>query len=730
MRLTPGPTKSRRASSPRPILDHHKNRSVWFRARAAWPVREASVRALVAERQRIRKSLPAAPGTAQWQLVGPTNIGGRLTSIACDPNQTERIWVGSAGGGVWHSPDGGITWQSQWHDEEVLNVGALAIHPKQTDILYCGTGEANLSADSYPGVGLYRTLDGGQTWHLLASCDRTGLPCRIGAIALDPFEPQHILLGGIGFFETSQAGDLGGLYVSRDEGLSWTRQTFVSPNNYWCHGIVFHPLVRGVIYVTVTARGAASGIYRSRDGGQTWTHLTKGLPPTERFGRTSLAMSPSKPDVLYAFAADEASESADQLLGVFRSANGGDSWKTIAGSHFADEGQISYGNTIVVHPTSPNHVICGGVDLHRSTNGGRTWRRITKWDDRRGAPTYAHGDHHALLMPSAAPGLVYDPNDGGLDVSVDGGTRWTNRSNGLAVTMYYDMDVAQSDARVFGGGAQDNGTLVTRTGRPNDHAELLGGDGGWMVFDPNDASHLYASYYNLNLYRFRNGTTRRASPAASENEKNSIWMAFIAMDPTNANITFTGSFRVWRTIDDGDHWEAVSPSLDGSSITAIEIARSNPRRIYVGTENGGFFRSLDGGTTWSASLASPVLPGHQISRLAASPVDANLVFATFENFGHAHVFRSSDGGVTWQDIDKGQLPDVPHHAVAIPRDAPTTLYVCNDVGVFVSVDGGTNWSDLSRNLPHVMVVDLVHHRGEGVLLAATYGRSLWRLGVR
>lgn len=728
VKIVSGPSKARRPPSPR--LDHHKTRSAWFRARAAWPVREAPIRTLVQERHRVRRSLPPAPGAAQWQLAGPTNIGGRLTSIVCDAAQPQRIWIGAGGGGVWFSPDGGASWQSQWHDQDVLNVGALAIHPQNPDVLYCGTGEANLSADSYPGVGLYRTLDGGQSWHLFASCERAGLPRRIGVVAIDPFDPQHILLGGIGFLETSRGEDLGGLYTSFDGGVSWRRETFVSPRNYWCHAVVFHPRTAGTIYATVTARGAASGIYRTRDDGRTWTHLTKGLPPGERLGRTSLAISPSDPKVLYAFAADEASAYADLLLGVFRTANDGDAWKNVAGDHFAAEGQISYGNTIVVHPTDPNQVICGGVDLHRSTNGGRTWRQITRWDDERGKPTYAHADHHALLMPAAVPGLVYDPNDGGLDVSEDGGTRWTNRSNGLAVTMFYDLDVAQSDARVYGGGAQDNGTLVTTSGRPNEFFELLGGDGGWIVFDPREASHVYASYYNLNIYRFRNGTSRRASPPATPEEKAQVWMAFIAMDPSNADVVVTGSSRVWRTTDDGVRWRPVSASLDGSTVSAIEIAPADPRRIYVGTENGGVFRSVDGGASWSANLAGPVLPGHLISRLATNPTDADILFATVTNFGHSHVFRSLDGGLTWQDIDNGLLPDVPHHSIAIPKDAPQTLYVCNDVGVFVSTDGGSSWADLSRNLPHVMVIDLVFQRADGTLMAATYGRSLWKLGVR
>jgi photosystem II stability/assembly factor-like uncharacterized protein len=202
------------------------------------------------------------------------------------------------------------------------------------------------------------------------------------------------------------------------------------------------------------------------------------------------------------------------------------------------------------------------------------------------------------------------------------------------------------------------------------------------------------------------------------------------MDPANSKIVFTGSYRVWRTTNDGDSWNIVSPSLDGSSISAIEIAAANPKRVYVGTENGGFFRSLDGGDHWSPNLSSSILPGHTITRLETHPKDANLLYATVANFGHAHVFRSKDGGMNWENVDKGQLPDVPHHAVLIRADEPNLVYVGNDAGVFVLDAKTGSWMNLTKKLPNAMVVDLVYHDKEGTLHAATYGRSIWRLKLK
>jgi hypothetical protein len=332
-------------------------------------------------------------------------------------------------------------------------------------------------------------------------------------------------------------------------------------------------------------------------------------------------------------------------------------------------------------------------------------------------------------MPADRPGRVFSANDGGMDLSDDGGSTWTNRSAGLAVTTYYDIDVAQSDIRLFGGGSQDNGTLITTSSRADDVYEIMGGDGGWLAIDPNDSGHLYASAYNCDIARLRNGRWIDASPAISQAEKSSVWMVYITIDPNDADTVFTGTRRVLRTRDDGRNWQALTPTLDGSVISAIEVARADSRAVYVGTENGGFFRSLDGGSTWSANLAGGAMPGITITRIETHPTDANTVFVTLANFGNRHLFMSTDSGASWSDIDRGELPDVPHHGVLVRPDSHDELWVCNDAGVYMSRNRGRTWHNASANLPPAMVVDLVYHRVGKTLFAATYGRSIWRLAL-
>src|SRR5436305_9508376 len=248
-------------------------------------------------------------------------------------------------------------------------------------------------------------------------------------------------------------------------------------------------------------------------------------------------------------------------------------------------------------------------------------------------------------------------NDCGMDLILDGCLTWTNRSNGLAVSMFYDVDVAQSDGRMFGGGLQDNGTnltlvgnittdaekTVTLSGKPGDFIEVTGGDGGWMLIDPRDAGHLYTTSQNMTVNRFRKSVGwTDASPPAKKSERDAVWMVILEFDPADSRTVFAGGLRVWRSRDDANSWLDVSPVLDGSPISALEIAQADSNAVYVGTENGGIFRSLDGGHSWSGDLAGPALPGFTITRILTSPASAQIVYATVANFNARHVFRSRD----------------------------------------------------------------------------------------
>jgi len=707
------------------VMGNHKRRAGWFQARAAWPRVEPSLAVLQRALQQADGMQPFASHATRrvpWNAVGPTNVGGRVTAVVVHPTDPERLWIGAANGGVWSSTDAGKTWKALWSRQETLAIGALAMDPRNPNVLYAGTGEANSSADSYPGVGIYRSANGGKSWSLWADRRKAAIPSRIGVLVVDPQDPRTLWLGGLAY----SPQDPQGLYRSTDGGKSWKRVKVGTLEECWCRSILLDPQDPGTIYAGLTVRSAFDGIYRSRDGGNTWQRLTAGLPAGDRMDRIALALAPSDPRVLYA----QISTMRSGHLGIFKTTDGGDQWTDVSGGAFRRERQMQYNNVVVVHPQKPDWVLAGGVDLHLSRNGGASWEQVSDWRADRGEKHYAHADQHALVMPVSTPGRVYAGNDGGVDVSVDGGRTWTNRSHGLAITMFYDLDVAQTDMRFFGGGCQDNGTNVTTEGKPDAFFDLTGGDGGWMVIDPSDASHIIASIYNGQIYRWAGGGRPQDISLPLPPSEADVWMVFIIMDPADSNTLITGAKRVWRTKDAGKTWTAVSDVLDGSFVSAVAIAPSDSRTVYVGTEKGAIYRSKDGGDAWSENLAGNDVPKFVITRLAVHPTNPQTIYPTVANVGHPHVFRSVDGGDRWEDVDRRRLPDIAHSSLVVHPDDPSRIFVANDVGVFATADAGKTWQNLSFNLPRTPVTDLVLHRQSQTLFAATYGRSIYSLSLR
>jgi photosystem II stability/assembly factor-like uncharacterized protein len=776
------PPPARSKAEPATPGQRHKDRSNWFRERAAYPFREADPNPLTQYRADRNAR---GPSPHPWHCLGPDNIGGRFTSLAIHPRRPDTIFAGAAGGGVWRSQNGGDTWKPLWSHQETLNVGALAIDPRNPDLIYCGTGEANLSGDSYPGAGLYVSTDGGDNWALLIPTSGNELfPSRIGSLAVktrfhpgtDPPDTEaYVYLGSVTHADDDFSRLVGVRIFRGGQGISEFDQTFISDQNYWVHSVLMHPT--GRLFVAVQARGTLSGIWRSDELGFNFQHLEKGLPAADRFGRVSLAFAPSKPEVLYALAENLQT----RVLGVFRSDDLGESWRSVSQSHFRRESQASYNNCIAVDPENHRIVYCGLVNLHRSRNGGGTWERISTWRRKRGSKHYLHGDCHAIVIPRHKQ--VYVANDGGIFRSDDGGDSWHDLNHGLRATMFYDLDVAPSDGRVYGGGSQDNGVLIHTGGDASgSFQQALIGDGGWTVFDPDDPHHIWSSTERMRLQRFKNNAWKDVTPRhSSRAEKKEVWQSFLAMDSGRVQrrprAVFAGSTRLWRTRSDGRAWLAVSRNLDNSVISAIEVASADARFVYVGTTNGGFFRSTDGGDTWSENLAGPDLPGRIITRIEAHPRNAQLVVLTVgqtprarrvivqlpaEGAGlaaasarFAHVFVSRDGGLNWAAGDltgdgTRQLPDVPCNSLSFETRPPFRLFLAGDAGVFeghvaeapapVAVMARARagnekadpipWQDISGSLPNAPVTDIVYHEQTRSLFAATFGRGIWQLKIQ
>jgi photosystem II stability/assembly factor-like uncharacterized protein len=736
----------------------HKDRTHFFLRRSTFPLRDAMPAAL--EDFWLHQERFIHVPHLNWEEAGPSNFAGRVTCLLIDPKNQNNLFAGSAAGGVWRTVDAGLNWTSCWPKYLNQNIGALAIDPNVSTRIICATGEGNLSSDTYPGSGIYETGDAGLTWipHFTATLDdqaRAHLPRRIGTIAFgrDGNKRFRVALGAVSNDESLPAA----LYMDQGpQGLQ--PDTSWGIRSYNCYAVVFHPKEDNIMYVALEPRGAQNGIWRSKDFGKTWEHLKRGLPPGELCSRISLAISPTHPNVLYALICSI----SHGVLGVFRSSDGGDKWHSIGGRHFEHESQLSYNNTIAVHPTNPDFVVCGAVDLHLTKDGGERWTRISTGE--RGPagdpfpPNFVHSDHHAVVIDPA--GWIYSGNDGGVAMSMDGGKTFENRSNGMVTTMFYTADVAQSNSRIFGGGTQDNGTLIAGVPStpggpvppPGEFTRVLSSDGGWIEFDPADEEHVFGTTQDLTISRHRRGEPWAAgkqlapwkpvsiSPKLiSTDEQDLRGLAVLEIEPSRRKgrkKLWLGTNRLWRTDNDGRSWKPVSPSFDGSAISAIECAAANHRVLFVATSLGKIFRSMDGGVTWSGNLANAAIPQRLITRIGTHPTTAGYVVATVAASGvpgtslesdapYAHVFESDDMGVTWRPLDG--LPDVVYNALAFETRDPYRLFVGGDSGVWMH--DGMRWVSIAGNMPNVVVSDLVFHHDDQILTAATYGRGIWRIKV-
>lgn len=714
----------------------------YFHLQRAWPAHDipagAHAAALAEARALAQVPLRSAAG-GPWTAAGPTNIGGRVTAIAVDPTDNQRIWIGGADGGVFHSGDGGASWTPQLDDFGGLSIGALAHHPSDPDILLAGTGEANASGDSYDGIGLLLTTDGGASWAV------TGLAAsqRIGRIAWDPVDPDviHVAVCG-GLFSK---GPDRGMYRSTDGGATWTQTLFVSDSTS-AIDVAVDPVNPSNVYAAFWERlrapdnrsvaGPTSGIWKSTDGGDSWSLLTNGLPSGSLVGRIGLAVAPSSPQTVYAIYAD----TPGYFAGVYKTTNDGASWTRIddgndmvgSGGVFASFGWY-FGN-IRVDPTNANTVWAVGYEIYRSTDGG------VNWSVRSGGN---HVDHHDLWIDPSNPSRLYEGNDGGFYTSTNSGSGWTKR-NTLPITQFYAITVdPQVPARIYGG-TQDNSTPRTLTGALDDWYALIGGDGFTAVVDHTDSDIMYGESQYGGLAKTTNATS--AFPSFNYGVKSGIsgldrtnWHAPLVMDPNDHLTLYFGTNKCYRTTNGAGSWTVISGDLtDGpgggsltfGTLTTIAVSPTAPNTIYTGSDDGNVHVTTNGGGTWTDVDAG--LPVRWVTRVAVDPADDAVAYVTFSGYKEdeflPHVFRTTDHGGSWTDIS-GNLPQTPvNDIVPDPQDAGR-LYLATDVGVFVTFDLGGSWSLLGTGLPLSVVADLELHDATRTLVAGTHGRSSWRLDV-
>jgi len=727
--------------------------------------------ALFAKQTEMKQTSPFKD--LKWQFIGPTNISGRCTDVeAISPRgKNYTIWIGSATGGVWKSVNEGTTFEPVFRDMPTASIGDIAIDPKNPDIVWVGTGEANIFRSSNPGCGIFKTTDGGKTWNVMG-LENTH---TIGRLRINPRNTEIVYVAATGHEWTPNEDR--GLYRTNDGGKTWTKVLYIDENT-GIYDLVLDPKDPNTIFCTSWERIRQKwndprtnettkncGIWKSTDGGKNWKKINSGLPAMNKMGRIGIDIALSNPKVLYAYVDNyEVAYAAkpgemdsygrqrkDVIKGatVYRSNNSGESWTQVSGltpdqKTFMERHSATYGwvfGQIRVDPNDENTVYTMGLRLNLSTDGGKTFQSL------RGP----HVDHHGLWIDPANSNYLLNVQDGGLTISYDRGKTWKYPIKELPLIQFFNLAYDFSTPfRVFGS-IQDHGSYYgvadLSGGRDRVPAvefnDILGGEGTTHTVNPVDNNTIYASGFYGRLSRAEiddyPGSAKNLLPAMMPGEAplRGDWVAPTLVSQHNPDIIYHGMQYLMRSKDRGDTWEFISPDLSYNdpdktgdiSYQTISVFDESPLRfglIYAGTDDGRIWRTKDGGENWT-EIRTGAVPQKFVSRLVASNYDIGTVYMTQtgrrDDDFQVYIWKSTDFGDTWQDIS-GNIPVGPVNTIREDPVSRDILYAGTDGGVFVSKDGGKKW-DVLGDLQFSYVHDLAVHPRDNMIIIATHGHGIW-----
>jgi photosystem II stability/assembly factor-like uncharacterized protein len=692
----------------------------------------------------------------RFRSIGPAVTSGRVIAFAVDPNDRAKYFVGVASGGVWKTVNSGTTWTPVFDNYGSYSIGAIALDPKDTSVVWVGTGERNSQRSVGYGDGVYKSEDGGRSFR------KVGLEKseHIGRIAIDPRDTKVVYVAAQGPLWSS-GGDRG-LYKTTDGGKTWKAVLSISDNT-GVTDVALDPSNPDIVYAaswqrrrhfyTLINGGAESAIHKSTDGGATWTRLRGGLPGGE-LGRIGLAISPADNNVVYATV-----EAAGQGSGIFRSNDKGATWERMSPSI----AQGMYYGQIAADPKNVDRVYIPNVVFQVSDDGGRTQRPLGE--------RLKHVDNHAIWIDPNNTNYYLVGCDGGVYESHDRGSNWHFKAN-MPIAQFYDGDIDQQSPWYFVyGGTQDNNSLGgpvktrSQSGIVNsDWIQTNGGDGFVSRVDPEDPNTIYAESQNGGLVRFDKRTGERVSivpiPGKAEESQRYNWDSPLIISPHNSKRLYFAGHRLFRSDNRGDDWRVVSGDLSrGLDRNALPVMgkiwgpdavakhqstalygnasalAESPKKeglIYIGTDDGLIQVTEDGGKSWRKIEKILEIPENSyVRRVLASQHDVNTVYAIFDNHQNGdfkpYAAKSVDAGKTWTMIT-GNLPERGSlYAIAEDHVNPNLLFVGTEFSFFFTLDGGAKWIQLRSGLPTIAVRDIAVHRRENDLVLATFGRSFYVL---
>ncbi|HEX2645547.1 MAG TPA: glycosyl hydrolase [Thermoanaerobaculia bacterium] len=689
-------------------------------------------------------------GGLEARAIGPAVMSGRIAAIDAVAEDPVTIYAGSAGGGLWKSRDAGVTWKAVF-DAYNPSIGAVTVDRKNPKTVWVGTGESWTRNSVSVGDGVYKSTDAGETWQAVGLADSE----RIARIRVHPQNGDTVWVCATGHLWNSN--EERGVFKTTDGGKTWKKVLYVDADT-GCSDIDVDPQDPTILYAgmwqfrrtpySFNSGGKGSGLYMSNDGGENWRLIRNGLPEGEK-GRIAVAVAPSRPSVVYALVESESTA-------LYRSDDVGKSWARVNGSSNVQVRPFYFAQ-IVVDPTDFNRVYKPGLSLTSSVDGGKSFS-----DGGFGASV--HSDHHALWVNPRNPHHLLLGTDGGVYVSYDRGNKW-QLFKALPVSQFYRISYDMERPYNVYGGLQDNGSWQGPSrglgGIFNRDWRNIGiGDGFYAFRDPNDPDLVYVEYQGGRIGRTRLSTgenkTLRPLPGKGDPKFRFNWNTPVHLSPTQPGTIYLGSQFLFRSRDQGESWEKISPDLttndpakqrqaesggltiDNSSaenhttIYAISESPRNGQVIWAGTDDGNLQVTRDGGARWTnvAGNVEGLPKGTWVSGVEASHHAEGTAYATFD--GHAtgdmktYVYKTTDFGQTWKPLATAALAGYAH-VVREDLVNPDLLFLGTESGLFISVDGGGNWARFTGNFPRVAVRDLAIHPRESDLIVATHGRGVYIL---